>query len=156
MSEIPQEIQAQLDSHREALFDCYRISGADVSGIDGWQHGVWGPPDAVQAVTVLREDYDEACEEVDPRSFAAGFEEGIKKARELVEETKTDSWGPDFIQGVEFALAALVSGLSDSQKQVECTCSGTDMCLRCNPDPPVEDGASAPAVTTDEGGKSNG
>lgn len=44
---------------REALFECYRLSGADVSGIDGPNHKVWTPQEAVNAVLELRENHDE-------------------------------------------------------------------------------------------------
>lgn len=55
------ELEAELESHREALRECVRLSGADLSG--GFPTRPSLPAFAVQQVRELRDDYDAALKE---------------------------------------------------------------------------------------------
>lgn len=60
MSNSVEELRAEIKRLNDALRECARLSGADLSG--GFPTWPELPEFAVQEVRQLREDYDEACE----------------------------------------------------------------------------------------------
>jgi len=51
--------RAEIARLRRVAWDCARLGGADLSGIDGPEHLVFDPEEAVDAVRDLRAGYDE-------------------------------------------------------------------------------------------------
>jgi hypothetical protein len=68
-------LEREIANLRSCLWRCAEIAGADLSGLGGPSDGAFKPPEAVQAVRDLREEY-EGVDKPDATSEQGGGQSG--------------------------------------------------------------------------------
>lgn len=75
-------LASHIQAQTKMLADCFRTAGADCDGNEDWRIA----PRALRAVTDLRRDYDEACDEADTlRQRAEHAEAELARVREEID-----------------------------------------------------------------------